>query len=84
MENFIFCAVQGEITAKLKKIGMQNFQDTFETCKQSFTSAFSVCMTVPLTATRDLHSFMLSKNKISKESIAWNYCFLEHSRKNQG
>ena len=28
---------------------MWNFQDTFETRKQSFISAFSVCMTVPLT-----------------------------------
>ena len=25
---------------------MSNVQDTFETCKQSFTSAFSICMTV--------------------------------------
>ena len=29
-------------------IGMQNFQDTFETLKRSFISAYSVCMTVPL------------------------------------
>ena len=27
---------------------MQNFQDTFETRKRSFISAFSICMTVPL------------------------------------
>ena len=27
---------------------MQNFQDTFETHKRSFISAFSICMTVPL------------------------------------
>ena len=27
---------------------MRNFQDTFETRKQSFISAFSVCMTVHL------------------------------------
>ena len=27
---------------------MQKFQDTFETRKRSFTSAFSVCMTVPI------------------------------------
>ena len=27
---------------------MQNFQDTFETPKRSFISAFSICMTVPL------------------------------------
>ena len=28
---------------------MRNFQDTFETRKQSFSSAFPICMTVPLT-----------------------------------
>ena len=27
---------------------MRNFQDTFERCERSFISAFSVCMTVPL------------------------------------
>ena len=27
---------------------MRNFQDTFETHKQSFISAFSICMTVTL------------------------------------
>ena len=27
---------------------MQNFQDTFETLKQSFISAFPICMTVSL------------------------------------
>ena len=27
---------------------MQNFQDTFETSKQSFISAFSISMAVPL------------------------------------
>ena len=27
---------------------MRNFQDTFETHKQSFISAFSICMTVSL------------------------------------
>ena len=26
---------------------MQNFHDTFETCKQSLVSAFSICMTAP-------------------------------------
>ena len=29
-------------------VGMQNFQDTFETRKQSFISAFSICITVTL------------------------------------
>ena len=27
---------------------MRNFQDTFETRKRPFISAFSICMTVPL------------------------------------
>ena len=27
---------------------MRNVQDTFETCKRSFISAFSICVTVPL------------------------------------
>ena len=27
---------------------MQNFQDSFETCKRSFVSGFLICMTVPL------------------------------------
>ena len=27
---------------------MQNFKDTFETCKQSFINAFSISMTLPL------------------------------------
>ena len=27
---------------------MRNFQDTFETRKRSFISAFSICMAVPL------------------------------------
>ena len=29
-------------------VGMQNFQDSFETCKRSFVSGFLICMTVPL------------------------------------
>ena len=33
---------------------MQNFQDTFQTRKQSFISAFSICMTVPLTFSKSL------------------------------
>ena len=30
-------------------VGMRNFQDSFETRKQSLISAFSVYMTIPLT-----------------------------------
>ena len=32
------------------KVGMRNFQDTFETRKRSFINVFSICMTVPLKA----------------------------------
>ena len=31
---------------------MRNFQDTFETCKQSFISAFSICMIASLSMTK--------------------------------
>ena len=31
---------------------MRNFQDTFETCKRSFVSAFSICITVTLKPSR--------------------------------
>ena len=31
----------------MQATGMQNFQETFETCKQSFISTFSIGMTVP-------------------------------------
>ena len=33
-------------------LGMRNFQDTFETRKRLFISAFSICMTVPLRKTQ--------------------------------
>ena len=39
---------------------MRNFQDTFETRKRSFVSAFSICMTVPSIQT----SKMLEVGKI--------------------
>ena len=32
---------------------MRNFQDTFEARKRSFTSAFSICMTVPLSCLKE-------------------------------
>ena len=34
---------------------MRNFQDTFETRKRSFVSAFSICMTVPSIQTSKMH-----------------------------
>ena len=36
---------------------MRNFQDTFQTCRRSFISTFSICMTIPLTKTVDLVAF---------------------------
>ena len=42
---------------------MRNFQDTFETCKRSIFSAFSICMTVPLNGIILPHSF-LNSNKL--------------------
>ena len=42
------CKCHGQITAKLLVVEMRNLQDTFETRKRSFISAFSICMTVPL------------------------------------
>ena len=37
-----------KLLQKLEIVRMQNFQYTFETRKQSFISAFSICMTAPL------------------------------------
>ena len=51
---------------------MRNFQDTFETCKRSFISAFSIWMAVPLSCTLEAvsHPPMLKKlfPKISQNS----------------
>ena len=44
---------------------MRNFQDTFETRQQSFTSAFSICMTVPLS----MHTFQY---KIVRDSTKYS------------
>ena len=40
---------------------MRNFQDTFETRKRSFISAFSICMAVPLNLE---NNFCLSENRL--------------------
>ena len=39
----------GLLTAKLQLAGLQNFQDTFQTLKLSFISAFPIFMTIHLT-----------------------------------
>ena len=48
---------------------MQNFQDTFETRQRSFTSAFSICMTVPLTSIRADFSQECSQGKKERDLI---------------
>ena len=59
---------------------MQNFQDTFETRKGSFISAFSICMTVPLKSNlsnsepklvnyRDYKKFSFEKFKTSLDNV---------------
>ena len=42
---------------------MRNFQGTFETPKQSFISAFSICMTVPL-------RFDMDTNKLNVKCLS--------------
>ena len=39
---------------------MQNFQDAFETRKQSFVSAFSICVTVPSTVDQGITLYFFS------------------------
>ena len=50
---------------------MRNFQDNFETHKQSFISAFSFCMTVPLSKQNMLQIIQISfsSNEDAKENI---------------
>ena len=46
---------------------MQNFSDTFEKCKQLFTSAFSICLAVlwwPIAANKK--KIKIKINKITK------------------
>ena len=38
---------------------MRNFQDTFETSKRSFVSAFSICMTIPITELKGMVAIQL-------------------------
>ena len=55
---------------------MQNFQDTFDTCKRSFISAFSsICMTVPLNL--NFSSFSIVKKKVD-EGFTTETCIEEN------
>ena len=44
---------------------MRNVQDIFETTMQSFISAFSICMTVPLKELFDLRSTNITTTRAS-------------------
>ena len=44
---------------------MRNFQDTFETRKRSFISAFSICMTVPLRS-KLRNKYLIQKSEESR------------------
>ena len=49
---------------------MRNFQDTFETRKRSFVSAFSICMTIPVKYAIFFESYMvLIRLKIKKQPL---------------
>ena len=50
------------------KVGMRNFQDTFEACKRPFIIAFSTCMTVPLIIKRSI-TYMIVPYMIDKIKI---------------
>ena len=54
---------------------MRNFQDTFETRKRSFISAFSIYLTVPLTSsTSRKNPTLVQKNQIFEMKIvSYNY-----------
>ena len=40
---------------------MRNFQDTFKTHKRSFSSAFTICMIVPLSSGDKILSLLIKK-----------------------
>ena len=40
---------------------MRNFQDTFKTYKRSFSSAFTICMIVPLSSGDKILSLLIKK-----------------------
>ena len=45
---------------------MRNFQATFETRKRSFISAFSICMTVPLSEADSVNALNINAGKCHK------------------
>ena len=53
---------------------MRSFQETFETRKQSFISAFSICMALPLTK-NDVEFLPI---EISSKKVRANTVFFDH------
>ena len=47
-------------------VGIQNFNDTFDTRKRSFISAFSICMTIPLIDSSQTSSSEQTINLVAK------------------
>ena len=48
---------------------MQNFKDTFETCKQSFIIGLSVCITAPLRMILDTAVETIGLRKLNKANF---------------
>ena len=53
----------------MAKIGMRNFQDTFKTRKQSLISAFSICITGPLTNKIEINEVNIALKEIQLKGI---------------
>ena len=62
---------------------MRNFQDTFETDNWSFISAFSICMTVPLTELLNCVIFQMKRHfSFHRRTVDKLYPIEYSSRKN--
>ena len=53
---------------------MKNFQDIFETCKQSFISAFLICMTVPLSK-YSTQNYLKNCRVVTKGKLTYDVLF---------
>ena len=69
---------------------MENFKGTFETRKRSFISAFSICMTVPLSVIRNYNNeqtstqFFLIRNSVATLVATFSSNFIKTNRLNNG
>ena len=52
---------------------MGNFKGTFETRKRSFISAFSICMTVPLSVIRNYNNEQTSTQFFFNKKLSSNF-----------